>query len=75
MPLTYATIADRPDLVEAMWRLPNPWPRFMQQDVVSDFVYDLLPKRYPEYQLLAAGRRRGRGAGQRCPVRMVRSRR
>lgn len=36
-----------------MWDLPNPWPRFMLQDVVSGFCYDQLPVRYPEYQLLA----------------------
>lgn len=53
MALTYVTVRDRPDLVEAMWALPNPWPTFMRQDVVSDFVYDLMPRRYPEYQLLA----------------------
>jgi GNAT superfamily N-acetyltransferase len=53
VPLTFVTVRDRPDLVDEMWRLPNPWPRFMQQDVVSDFVYDLMPIRFPEYQLLA----------------------
>ena len=36
-----------------MWELPTPWPTFMQQDVISDFTYDLLPVRFPEYQLLA----------------------
>ena len=36
-----------------MWDLPNPWPTFMQQDVVADFSYDLMPVRFPEYQLLA----------------------
>ena len=36
-----------------MWDLPNPWPTFMQQDVVATFCYDLMPVRYPEYQILA----------------------
>jgi len=50
---TFVSLAERPDLVGAMWALPNPWPRFMLQDVVADFVYDQLPVRYPELQLLA----------------------
>jgi hypothetical protein len=33
--------------------LPTPWAPFMQQDVVSGFSHDLMPVRYPEYQLLA----------------------
>lgn len=52
-PITYVTLGDRPDLADQMWALPNPWPRFMWQDIVSGFVYDLMPRRYPEYQLLA----------------------
>ena len=36
-----------------MWDLPSPWPTFMQQDVIADFCYDLMPVRYPEYQVLA----------------------
>lgn len=53
MALRFVTVAERPDLVRAMWDLPNPWPRFMLQDVVATFCYDLLPQRYPEYQVLA----------------------
>ena len=53
MGITFVTVRDRPDLVRKMWDLPTPWPTFMQQDVVSDFVYDLMPVRYPDYQLLA----------------------
>ncbi len=53
MGVSFVTVRDRPDLVRAMWDLPNPWPTFMLQDVVSDFCYDQLPVRYPEFQLLA----------------------
>lgn len=53
MSTTFVSLADRPDLVSAMWALPNPWPRFMLQDLISDLVYDLMPERYPELQLLA----------------------
>jgi GNAT superfamily N-acetyltransferase len=51
--ISFVTARDRPELVKPMWELPTPWPTFMQQDVVSDFCYDLMPVRYPEYQLLA----------------------
>jgi GNAT superfamily N-acetyltransferase len=51
--IAIVTARDRPDLITAMWAVPNPWPTFMLQDVVSDFCYDQLPLRYPEYQLLA----------------------
>jgi len=51
--ISFVTVRDRPDLVRQMWDLPTPWPTFMQQDVVSDLTYDLMPVRYPEYQLLA----------------------
>lgn len=53
MSVTVVSLAERPDLASAMWALPNPWPRFMLQDLVADFVYDLMPARYPELQLLA----------------------
>jgi GNAT superfamily N-acetyltransferase len=53
MTIRFVTVHDRPDLVRPMWDLPNPWPTFMLQDVVSDFCYDQLPVRYPQYQLLA----------------------
>ena len=53
MAIRFVTVRDRPDLVRQMWDLPTPWPTFMQQDVVADFYYDLMPVRYPEYQLLA----------------------
>ncbi len=36
-----------------MWDLPNPWPTFMQQDVITEFTYDLMPECFPELQLLA----------------------
>lgn len=53
MALRFVTVAERPDLIRPMWELPNPWPTFMQQDLVAHLYYDLLPVRFPEYQLLA----------------------
>ena len=62
MPLRYVTVADRPDLIPAMWALPSPWPQFMLHDLVGDVCYDLLPQRYPEHQLLVLD---GDGAAER----------
>ena len=44
--IRFVTVRDRPDLLRPMWELPNPWPTFMQQDVVADFSYDLMPVRF-----------------------------
>ncbi len=51
--INFVTVRDRPELVRGMWDLPNPWPTFMQQDVITEFTYDLMPVRFPELQLLA----------------------
>lgn len=47
------TLADRPDLVEAMWAMPNPWPEFMKQDPVAAIFYGRLPEVFGDFQLLA----------------------
>src|SRR4051794_28138991 len=47
------TLAERPDLVEAMWTMPNTWPPFMLEDPVADLWFGRLPEVFGEYQLLA----------------------
>lgn len=47
------TLAERPDLVEAMWSLPNTWPEFMQQDPIANLLFGRLPTVFPEFQLVA----------------------
>lgn len=47
------TLAERPDLVEAMWALESPWPPFMSNDPVVNHFYRLLADRFAPYQLLA----------------------
>ena len=37
------TLAERPDLVEAMWSMPTTWPTFMQKDPVAGVFYERLP--------------------------------
>jgi GNAT superfamily N-acetyltransferase len=47
------TLAERPDLVEAMWAMPSTWPPFMLEDPVAEVWFDRLPEVFGEYQLLA----------------------
>jgi len=51
--MSIVTLAERPDLIEAMWAMPNPWPEFMRNDPVAEIFYGRLPDVFPEYQLLA----------------------
>jgi GNAT superfamily N-acetyltransferase len=46
------TLAARPDLIEAMWDMPNSWPAFMMQDPVAARLWGRLPVVFPEYQLV-----------------------
>jgi GNAT superfamily N-acetyltransferase len=47
------TLAERPDLVEAMWQMPTTWPPFMLEDPVADVWFGRLPEVFGDYQLLA----------------------
>lgn len=47
------SLAERPDLVGAMWSLPNDWPAFMNSDPHGDIYYPLLPEVFPQWQLVA----------------------
>jgi len=47
------TLAERPDLVEAMWSMPSTWPTFMLKDPISGLFFHRLPEMFPEHQLLA----------------------
>jgi hypothetical protein len=47
------TLAERPDLVDAMWDMPTTWPPFMLEDPVADVWFERLPEVFGEYQLVA----------------------
>lgn len=47
------TLAERPDLVGAMWSMANDWPAFMRNDPVAGVFFVQLPDAFPEHQLLA----------------------
>lgn len=67
MDIRYVSVQERPDLVEAMWAIPSPWPPFMEADLIAELCYDQLPIRYPELQLLAIGQD---SAGERVLARL-----
>ena len=48
--LNLVSLAERPDLVDAMWQMPNSWPRFMLEDPIGDLLFDRLPEVFPEHQ-------------------------
>jgi GNAT superfamily N-acetyltransferase len=51
--LAFVTLAERPDLIDAMWSMPDPWPEFMLHDPVASPLFEALPEAFGEYQLLA----------------------
>ncbi|WP_247046242.1 N-acetyltransferase [Arthrobacter rhizosphaerae] len=53
MEQTVVTLAERPDLIDEMWSLPNTWPAFMRQDPVGNLCYGNLVEAFPEHQLVA----------------------
>ncbi len=53
VPLTISVLADRPDLVDAVWAMPNPWPEFMRHDPIGGLYYANVETRFAEYALVA----------------------
>ena len=52
MSLSFATAAERPDLLERKGDLRTAWPEFMLQDPVSNPIWHLLYERFGEFQFL-----------------------
>jgi GNAT superfamily N-acetyltransferase len=53
MPLTISVLADRPDLVEPMWAMPNSWPEFMRHDPIGGLYYGNVETRFAEFVVVA----------------------
>ena len=53
VPLTISRLADRPDLVEAMWDMPTSWPEFMRHDPIGGLFYGNIETRFAEFVLVA----------------------
>ena len=51
--LTISVLADRPDLAEAMWAMPNSWPEFMRHDPIGGLYYGNVETRFAEFVLVA----------------------
>lgn len=55
MDLTISTLADRPDLAEAMWEMENSWPEFMRHDPIGGLYYGNCTTLFADYVLVAQG--------------------
>lgn len=53
VPLTISVLADRPDLVDAMWDMPNSWPEFMRHDPIGGLFYGNVETRFAPFVLVA----------------------
>jgi len=51
--ITISVLADRPDLVEAMWNMPNSWPEFMRNDPIGGLFYANVETRFAGFVLVA----------------------
>ncbi|MGX1883232.1 N-acetyltransferase [Streptomyces sp. NPDC055287] len=55
MKLTVTTLAERPQLQDSMWHMPDSWPRFVQHDPVGWANIGRIVAELPEYVLVATG--------------------
>jgi GNAT superfamily N-acetyltransferase len=51
--LRISVLAERPDLVEAMWEMPTSWPEFMRHDPIGGLYYGNVEMRFPDFVLVA----------------------
>lgn len=47
------TLAQRPDLLDALWKMPTAWHEFMRHDPISNLYYGVAHLEWPEYVLVA----------------------
>ena len=52
MALTTVVLADRPELVEQMWAMPNSWPEFMRHDPIGGLFYNQVESRFADFVLV-----------------------
>lgn len=58
MDLELTTLARRPDLEPLLEEFPDAWPEFMNHDPVGGLYYNVVPRLYAEYVVLAVDRDR-----------------
>lgn len=52
MRLNISTLAERPDLADAMWNMDSPWPEFMRHDPIGGLFYSNVEERFAEFVLV-----------------------
>ncbi|MFF9161800.1 N-acetyltransferase [Streptomyces longwoodensis] len=57
MQVTVSSLADRPDLVDAVLGMPDTWAEFTTQDPVGTAHYPRIPREFPEYVAVAQDER------------------
>jgi GNAT superfamily N-acetyltransferase len=48
------TLAERPDLMDVFWTMPDSWPEFMKHDPIGNVYYDCL-EQFAEFVLVCLG--------------------
>jgi GNAT superfamily N-acetyltransferase len=51
--LKISRLADRPDLIEAMWIMPTSWPEFMRHDPIGELFFGNVQARFAAFVLIA----------------------
>ncbi|MEU0676193.1 N-acetyltransferase [Streptomyces sp. NPDC006172] len=57
MELKISSIAERPEMLDAVFGMPDSWPEFTRQDLVGNAHYGRIPVEFPEYVLFAQDER------------------
>ncbi|MFC5217671.1 N-acetyltransferase [Streptomyces coerulescens] len=57
MELKVSSLAERPEMLEAVLEMPDTWPEFVIQDPVGNAHYARIPREFPEYALFAEDER------------------
>ena len=64
MDITTSTLADRPDLIDQVWEMPDTWEKFMEYDAIAEACFGSVVRNYrqlgvvaldPEEQIVAHG--------------------
>jgi hypothetical protein len=50
--LTITVLADRPELAQRMWEMPNSWPEFMRHDPIGGLFYRNVESQFADYVLV-----------------------
>ncbi|WP_331769072.1 N-acetyltransferase (plasmid) [Embleya sp. NBC_00888] len=53
--ITITTLAERPELSDVLWEMPDGRPEFMRHDLVANAYTGSIAEEFPEYVLVATG--------------------